>query len=70
MTVIENVANNCMAISSDKSQMVEAAHEAVSAGVKLEAFAKSTLVKLKDSEEFRHREAAKKMVAGWFIYED
>ena len=70
MTVIENVANNCMAIKKDKSHMVEAAHEAVSAGVKLEAFAKSTLVRLKDSEEFRHREAAKKMVEGWFVYED
>ena len=69
-TVIENVANNCMAISSDKSDLVEAAHQAVAAGVRLEAFAKSTLVKLKDCEEFKHRKAAKKMVAGWFIYDD
>ena len=69
-TVIENVANNCMAINSNKSDLVEAAHQAIAAGVNLEAFAKSTLVRLKDCEEFSHREAAKKMVAGWFIYED
>ena len=69
---MENVANNCMAVARYKHNhldLVEVAHQALFAGVKLEAFAKSTLVELANSNEFKLQETARKMVNSRFILE-
>ena len=71
-TSMENVANNCMAVARYKHNhldLVEVAHQALFAGVKLEAFAKSTLVELANSNEFKLQETARKMVNSRFILE-
>ena len=67
--IVENISNSCMAYNSKLSDenLVEVANQVLSNGIKIEAFAKTLVVRLAKLKGFKCQQEARKLVDNQFL---